>query len=477
MTRSGHEKPTLLARAFVAAGFVLGVASALVFWGYCVDDALIPVTYAQHLLAGDGYVMSVGSAPSDGVTPLPFAFLLSPLVAGTSAWTGLLRAKALTVLVHGVIALLVAQRIAALPPQRRPFGALFGLGFLLCVPSMAWAASGMEVELAALLVTAAVTLRRGPAWAPALLAGLAATFRPELGAFAIAFALARVVAEHGAGAKASAWFAAVAASVGAFALVALVRVAWFGAAAPLSVAAKPSDFSHGAMYAGAALIASAAPFALLSPSVLGKAAGARSTIAGAIAHGVAILAVGGDSMPLARLMVPVIPALFVAAIDAATDARVVSIVVRAALVLSVDLFGLTHWTEARHTLADRASLVHDAAPLLAGSHVIACVDVGWVAAAAPRATLVDLAGVTDREIAYLPGGHTSKAISASLLSARHTDTLLMLEKAGAPARFVEARITSDAWVKDNFERTAALPLGTTGLSYGVYRRREQPQRD
>ena len=85
---------------------------------------------------------------------------------------------------------------------------------------------------------------------------------------------------------------------------------------------------------------------------------------------------------------------------------------------------------------------------------------------------MDLAGVTDREIAYLPGGHTSKAISPSLLSARNTDTLLMLEKAGAPARIVEARITSESWVTDNFERTAALPIGSTGLSYALYKRRK-----
>jgi hypothetical protein len=84
---------------------------------------------------------------------------------------------------------------------------------------------------------------------------------------------------------------------------------------------------------------------------------------------------------------------------------------------------------------------------------------------------VDLAGVTDREIAYLPGGHTSKAISASLLSSRNTDTLLMLEKAGNPARVVEARITNDAWVRDHFDRTTTLAIGTTGLGYAVYKRR------
>ncbi len=472
MTRSGHPKPTLLGGALAVLGFASGIASALVFWGYCVDDALIPVTYAQHLARGDGYVMSFGSAPSDGVTPLPFAFMLAPLVADASAWDGLLRAKAMTVLVHGVIMLLVARRIAAQPPNTRVRGALFGLGLLIAVPSMAWAASGMEVEVAALLVTIAVTVRRGPAWLPVLLAGLAATLRPELGAFALGFAVMRVF-ERGEETRALSWLSSLACSVGPFALVAVMRVAWFGFPAPLATQAKPSDLSHGAMYLGAALIASAAPFAVVSPVVVRKvgASSARATLVGALLHCVAILAVGGDSMPLARLMVPIVPALFVAAIDTAAHARLASVLVRATLVLAVDVFGLTHWAQAaRQTLADRVALSQAALPLLADAHVIACVDVGWVAATAPRATLVDLAGVTDREIAFLPGGHTSKAISASLLSARHVDTLLLLESSGEPARNVELRIMRDAWFQDGFDRKGLLPIGSTALGYAVYKR-------
>lgn len=473
MTRSGHPKPTLLPRAIALGGFVGGIASALVFWGYCVDDALIPVTYAQHLAHGDGYVMSVGAAPSDGVTPLPFAFMLVPLVGGVAAWDGLLRAKALTVLVHGLLALLLARRVASLHGNARWRGALLGIGFLLSVPSMAWAASGMEVELCALLVTIAVTLRRGGSALPALVAGLAATLRPELGAFALGFALTRVVDAHGTAAKASLWVSAVLAAAGPFALMALIRVLWFGAAAPLSVAAKPSDLSHGAIYVGAALIASAAPFAVLSPVVLGRpGTGARPILAGALMHVLAIVLVGGDSMPLARLMVPLVPALFVLAIDTAADAKLPSVVIRAVLVLWVDVFGLTNWAHgARQTLAARADLATNAAPVLAEARVIACVDVGWVSAAAPRATLVDLAGVTDREIAYLPGGHTSKAISPSLLAARHVDTLLLLEKNGEPARNVEVRLRQESWVEDNFERKGVLPIGGTDLGYAVYKRR------
>jgi hypothetical protein len=451
---------------------LLGVLSALYFWGFCVDDALISVRYAQHLGRGDGYIMSLGAAPSDGVTPLPFAFLLLPVVRGATAMGGLLRVKALGVLLHGFVAMLVARRVAKLPAQARPRGALLGLGMLFAVPSMAWAASGMEVELSALLVTLGVVLRARPLWMRVLLVGVGATLRPELGAFALGFGLALVLDEHGSSAAARTWVTALSAAVGPFVVVALVRLAWFGAAAPLSVAAKPSDFTHGAVYLGAALIASAVPFALLSPTVLRKGTGGRPVVVGLVLHAGAILAVGGDSMPLARLMVPVVPALFVVAIDAAAEAGIASVLFRTSMVLAIDVFGLTHWSaDARRTLQDRTALTLAATPLLTDAQVVACVDIGWVSAAAPDATLVDLAGVTDKEIAYLPGGHTSKAISPSLLSARHVDTLLLLEKGGQPARVVEARLRSSTWVNDTFERRAVLPIGSTGLAYGVYVRR------
>ena len=49
---------------------------------------------------------------------------------------------------------------------------------------------------------------------------------------------------------------------------------------------------------------------------------------------------------------------------------------------------------------------------------------GWLGAAAPHATIVDLAGVTDPEVARLPGAHTTKKIPDGFLVARRVDTLV-----------------------------------------------------
>ena len=48
------------------------------------------------------------------------------------------------------------------------------------------------------------------------------------------------------------------------------------------------------------------------------------------------------------------------------------------------------------------ALVAAAAPHLASASRVACIDVGWLTAAAPHAAIVDLAGITDPEIAALP---------------------------------------------------------------------------
>ena len=77
--------------------------------------------------------------------------------------------------------------------------------------------------------------------------------------------------------------------------------------------------------------------------------------------------------------------------------------------------GLAAWVFAsagprgRHVIREREDLIRRATPVLAGAKTIAAVDVGWVSACADVA-IVDLAGLTDPDIAALPGGHTSKRV-------------------------------------------------------------------
>src|SRR5580704_10237054 len=76
-----------------ALGAACALLPALFVWGFTVDDALIPVRYARHFAEGHGYRFDVGGPSTDGVTPLPWAFLLAPLARSGAPLDVLFRAK------------------------------------------------------------------------------------------------------------------------------------------------------------------------------------------------------------------------------------------------------------------------------------------------------------------------------------------------------------------------------------------------
>jgi hypothetical protein len=266
-----------------------------------------------------------------------------------------------------------------------------------------------------------------------------------------------------------------------FAVCAVVRTVAWGNPAPLAVLAKPSDLEHGAVYAGAACVVTLVPLLVLAPLALRRAPLALAVVAAAVAHVVAMVAVGGDWMPYARLMVPVVPSLAWAAALASEHAHPVATAARslAALGLGVVLVA-RGGTEGRQVGSDRAALVETARPRLAGFHHIAALDVGWVGAAT-EADVVDLAGVTDPAIAALPGGHTSKRVDARLLLERDTDALLLYAPAGLPeggadawregsyGRVVEGRLAADDVTARHFTAVTFLPLGARGAGYVLLR--------
>jgi hypothetical protein len=111
---------------------------------------------------------------------------------------------------------------------------------------------------------------------------------------------------------------------------------------------------------------------------------------------------------------------------------------------------------AARVLPDRLSLIEAARPMLAGAARVATIDVGWVGAAT-GADILDLAGATDPEVAALPGGHTSKAISGAFLTGRHPDQLVF-EIAKSPSaaevptfeRRTEVRLAADPLVRRTY---------------------------
>lgn len=409
-------------------GALCGVLAALPasvwLWGFTVDDALISARVAAHLAAGGGYRFNPRGPIVDAVTPLGYAPLLSLFghgdawhIFGCAKWLGL----SAWLLAAGILGWLVAS---AGERARRflPLGALS-----LCTPPGAWAVSGMETGLVMLLAT--LGLLGG--WAGALAVGVAAGWRPELVPFAAVLVLARARADHAtvprrAQLLALALLPALAA--------ALVRVACFGRAVPLAFYAKPSDFGHGLRYALGAFAFTGLPWlSLATPrEFIGLAPRERALLAAIVAHFGALILCGGDWMALFRLAVPVLPAVVLAAACIAEQSRgFVALALRSGLALVGSLsLALVQGRAARGVGTDRAALIAEARPVLARDARIAAVDVGWLGVARDS-EIIDLAGVTDDQVALFPGGHTSKRIPGPWLFARRPTAIVLLLERGA----------------------------------------------
>lgn len=447
----------------------LGMAAALglAWWmcGFTIDDALISVRYARHLAGGEGYRFNAGGPLTDGVTPLPWPFILAPF-ARAPALVVLARAKAI-----GLGAWLAAAGGWGIAVGRAParMGAkLAALGLLAgCLPVAAHAVSGMETGAAMALATAAAVATRP--WTSCVLAGLVASLRPEMAPWAVALAI---------GIGSRQWVvprALVAAAP--FVGCAIVRVVVFGRAAPLAVLAKPSDLAHGLTYGAAAALVSLGPVVALAPVAMARERDCAAAIAVAgTVHLAVVVAVGGDWMPYARLVAPIVPSLLFAFVLASPRMSLLSAASRVALAGAIAVYVLVRAAPAgRRVAAHVEGLVRAARPVLAGAHRVASLDVGWPTAAT-EAAIIDLAGLTDPEIAALPGGHTSKRVNPAMLLARDPDVILLyfrrVDGEKEYWRAVEARLASSALIARHYEARAVLPsYGEDDAGYVVLEKR------
>jgi hypothetical protein len=180
-----------------------------------------------------------------------------------------------------------------------------------------------------------------------------------------------------------------------------------------------------------------------------------------------VIAVGGDWMPYARLMVPVAPSLALVFVDLGKVAHAASTGLRVLASLAVGLLvAYSAAPQGRHVDGDRRDLIAKARPLLVTSRVVASLDVGWVGAATD-ADVFDLAGVTDPAIATLRGGHTSKRVDPAMLLDRHVDTVVIY---GQP-RAVEERLLHTRLFRQSYELKRNIMMRGPGLYYAVYYRR------
>ncbi|WP_438020689.1 hypothetical protein WMF18_17145 [Sorangium sp. So ce315] len=468
------------------AGALSALLPALALSGFTVDDALITARYAHHLALGLGYRFNGAGPVTDGVTPLGWAFVLTPFAAG-GPLAALAAAKAI-----GVAAWTLAAGALALAVDRCS-GTPVRFAALLLVPASAplgaWSAAGMETGVVAALGALAVALPAlGRALAGAACAGIAAALRPELLPFALVVALAAQAAPRREGEGEAppgregeapgregeapgreaegdtpprpsrpAWaraLAALALAGAPFVAVALTRLAIFGRAAPLAALAKAPDAALGARYALACFLLTG-PVALVAPLAWrALPAWPRGLLAAVAVHFLAVAAAGGDWMPLSRLVVPALPAVVLAAAHVASAADARATALRIALALAGEIFVMARvGPTAARVGAERLRVVEELRGALAGAEVVAALDIGWLGAAT-SATLVDLAGVTDPAVAALPGGHTTKRIPGALLDARGVDALVLL--------LAEGQALASPWTASRFargveQRLARLP--------------------
>ncbi|MBK8940123.1 MAG: hypothetical protein IPM79_21510 [Polyangiaceae bacterium] len=418
----GREGREARRAALLASSFAL--ATSLALWGFTVDDALITCRYAHHVATGRGYTFNPGGPVTDGVTPLGLPYLLAPFARG-GALQALVAAKLMGAAAHALAAGLVAWAVSTLAGPRLRWA---GVGlWLVAAPAVAWSASGLETPLAELLVAAGAALRLVGRREPlgVVLLGLSAWVRPELLPLAVTLGAPRAAgaSEPVVGART---FGRIALVCAPFTVAAAVRVALFGRPAPLSALAKPADVTLGLQYSFVCLLVVGA-VGLLAPLALrGADRMTRWLSAAFFVHAGAVAFAGGDWMPVSRLFVPALPVLALAVAGLARASTPRATALRAALALAGEIWV---WVVVGHKLArvqaDRDALIAEARPLLASSRVIASLDVGWLGAAAPDAAIVDLAGVTDPEIASLPGGHLRKKTPDGLLKDRGVDTIVM----------------------------------------------------
>lgn len=383
----------------------LGVAS----WPYTVDDAFVTARYAERLLAGAGYTMRDGP-PTDGVTG-PLA--LVPAMIGELFGDAIGGAK-ITGLLCGMIAAFLAVRHAA----RRSVAqgalacALIASGPVLGV----WSIAGLETGMAALAMTGAVLgmLERRPIVC-GLSIGAIAWLRPELAPACLVVIVALALAD-----RRAAWIAGSIAASFAIAIV-IFRVAMFGTPIPLSAMAKPGDLAHGVEY-----LARGALIALGGGGVIAIAMQRERAITIVLgAHALAIVLAGGDWMPGFRLFAPLVPVYAIAASAAIVPlgkirgaALFVACAAIPAVVTAIELPRIRDAGAARERQGARL------AQLLRSYERVALVDVGYLVYAS-GVEPIDLGGITDPEIAMLPGEHLDKAIDESALRARRPDAIVL----------------------------------------------------
>lgn len=312
----GSRTLTLALLAGAAALFVAVLRTSRVV----IDDAFISFRYLDHWLAGHGLVFNVGER-LEGYTNFLWIVALAPLrVAGLSPETA-----SLVLSVAAVVALLWAVHGAATALSGNALAGAFALILALSSASLAfYTGSGMETVFFAALIALAngqLAQRGGITPLAAFLFGLATLTRPDGVLFAgAAFLAFSVPSASGVPGGMRALLRAVAAYAILPIMHLLFRLSYYGEWLPNTFYAKATgieadlltlglDYLAGFLRSGGVVPAVAAALAVFSRAARNRT-GAALTIQVILQSGYTAW-VGGDSFPLTRFLLPLLPCLAV----------------------------------------------------------------------------------------------------------------------------------------------------------------------
>lgn len=423
----------------VGVAVLLLMAMGLV-GSFTIDDAWIGARIARNLLTSHQWAFNVGT-PSDAMTSP--VWILPNLLgewlhrAGLKNITGITVCKLLGALSAAVAGALVVRRGLT----HGTFAGVATSLLLLCQSTLwIWPGAGLETGVAMLAFTGCAVGR--PNRLRTFLFALIPWLRPELVAASL------VLAALGDPSRRRDTLSAIALGC---ASVAIFRLAMFGHVLPLAAWAKPTDVGQGLRYAitGSIFVT----WGIGAWLVHRSARVAGLALAGALlTHLLLVALAGGDWMPGWRLLAPVLPLYALSAALGLDNVRTHSTATGTGVAnhgrgLSTGILVLLCSMGALDIAAQLPSILGDAkhrpqAQVLVaswGKHAkcIATVDVGWIGYAT-SARIVDLGGITDEQIAHLPGRHLDKHLTAAI---GHDCEQAILHSATRP-RIVDGELSS-----------------------------------
>lgn len=447
-----------------AAGVAL--LSTVYAWPFVVDDAFITFRYARHLVDGDGYAMNPG-AVTDGVTgplwllPLALGGALGASIPLVAQLGGVLFAMAAAVL------LLWSMTPRSGGPAREVSAVFLALNGTCWV----WASAGLETGAATFVMTVlvAAVVRPLPKWAPLVALIVLPALRPELVPAACLLALhARRLPRL---------WALASVTLGVVG-IAIWRIVMFGTPIPLSAMAKGGSLSNGITYALSGLLLMSMGGGAYLAWRARKRRAARWVGLALLLHLVVVVVAGGDWMPGHRLLMPLLPAFALLVGWGCTAYRRAPMVLVPTFVLAAALSAITLHDAHEAGLQREARGPAIAEAIEAGP--VALLDAGFLGWQSGL-EVVDLGGITDPNVARMPGNHVDRMIDVAYLEAR-APAAFVLHSATEPtigggelANFfgypTESRLVRLAWFTRSYEPVEVHPYGQ-GYWYVRFERRD-----